>query len=87
VTVPARNLVARGDAHPVAAARWPTPAHAIESSLPHLPGRGRLALVIGLGGLGQIAAQTLRVLTGATVIAAGTKAGAVAQAQGSGAVT
>jgi propanol-preferring alcohol dehydrogenase len=91
VTVPARNLVALGDADPVAAAPLSdaglTPYHAIKLALPHLAGGGRFALVIGLGGLGQIAVQILTALTGATVIATDMKPDAMARAAANGAVT
>jgi propanol-preferring alcohol dehydrogenase len=91
VAVPARNLVALGDADPVAAAPLAdaglTPYHAVKNSLPNLAGGGRFALVIGLGGLGQVAVQILRALTGATVIATDMKADAMKQAEANGAVT
>lgn len=91
VAVPARNLVALGDADPVAAAPLSdaglTPYHAIKNALPALAGGGRYALVIGLGGLGQIAVQILTAITGATVIATDTKPDAMARAEKSGAVT
>jgi propanol-preferring alcohol dehydrogenase len=91
VAVPARNLVALGDADPVAAAPLSdaglTPYHAIKSALPALEGGGRFALVIGLGGLGQIAVQILTAITGATVIATDTKPDAMARAERHGAVT
>ena len=91
VTVPARNLVPLGAADPVAAAPLSdaglTPYHAIKNSLAQLGGGGRTALVIGLGGLGQIAVQILTALTGATVIATDMKAEAMEQASASGAVT
>ena len=91
VTVPARNLVALGDADPVTAAPLSdaglTPYHAIKLALPHLAGGGRFALVIGLGGLGQIAVQILTALTGATVIATDMKPDAMARAAANGAVT
>ena len=91
MTAPARNLVPLGDADPVAAAPLAdaglTPYHAIKLALPKLAGGGRTALVIGLGGLGQLAVQILRALTGATVIATDTKAEAMAEAEASGAVT
>lgn len=89
VTVPARNLVALGDADPVAAAPLAdaalTPYHAIKISLPHLAGGGKYALVIGLGGLGLIAVQILTAITGATVIATDTKPEAMAAAEKLGA--
>lgn len=91
VTVPARNLVPLGDADPVDAAPLSdaglTPYHAIKLALPNLAGGGRYALVIGLGGLGQIGVQILRALTGATVIATDLKPEAMAQAEAEGAVT
>jgi propanol-preferring alcohol dehydrogenase len=91
VAVPARNLVPLGDADPVDAAPLSdaglTPYHAIKNSLPNLAGGGRFALVIGLGGLGQIAVQILSALTGATVIATDMKEDAMARAEASGAVT
>jgi alcohol dehydrogenase, propanol-preferring len=91
VVVPARNLVPLGDADPVAAAPLSdaglTPYHAIKNSLPNLAGGGRYALVIGLGGLGQIAVQILTALTGATVIATDMKEDAMKSAAASGAVT
>ncbi|MBN9738022.1 MULTISPECIES: NAD(P)-dependent alcohol dehydrogenase [unclassified Pseudonocardia] len=90
VTVPARNLVPLGDADPIAAAPLAdaalTPFHAIRAALPQLAGGGRFALVIGLGGLGQIAVQILTALTGATVIATDTKPDAMARAAERGAV-
>lgn len=90
VVVPARNLVPLGDADPVAAAPLSdaglTPYHAIKAALPNLAGGGRSALVIGLGGLGQIAVQILTALTGATVIATDTKEDAMTRAAANGAV-
>src|SRR5690554_771765 len=91
MTVPARNLVPLGDADPVDAAPLAdaalTPYHAIKLSLPKLAGGGKTALVIGLGGLGQLGVQLLRVLTGATVIATDMKPEAMAEAEKAGAVT
>lgn len=91
LTVPARNLVALGDADPVAAAPLAdaglTPYHAIKLGLPQLAGGGRRALVIGLGGLGLVAVQILKALTGATVIATDMKEDAMARARELGAVT
>src|SRR5690606_9238997 len=90
VSVPARNLVPLGDADPVAAAPLAdaglTPYHAIKLALPKLQGGGKSALVIGLGGLGQIAVQILTAITGATVYATDMKAEAVAEAERSGAI-
>jgi propanol-preferring alcohol dehydrogenase len=91
VVVPARNLVPLGDADPVAAAPLSdaalTPYHAIKNTLPKLAGGGRFALVVGLGGLGQIAVQILTALTGATVIATDMKEDAMARAAERGAIT
>lgn len=91
VVVPARNLVPLGDLDPIAAAPLAdaglTPYHAIKNSLPNLAGGGRFALVIGLGGLGQIAVQILTALTGATVIATDMKPDAMRRAEGNGAIT
>ena len=91
MTMPARNLVPLGDADPVAAAPLAdaglTPYHAIKNALPHLAGGGKFALVIGLGGLGQVAVQMLTALTGATVIATDMKADAMQRAEQNGAVT
>jgi propanol-preferring alcohol dehydrogenase len=91
VKVPVRNLVPLGDADPVAAAPLSdaalTPYHAIRLALPHLNGGGKTALVIGLGGLGLIAVQILKALTGATVIATDMKEDAMTEAEAFGAVT
>ncbi|HEU4806727.1 MAG TPA: alcohol dehydrogenase catalytic domain-containing protein, partial [Homoserinimonas sp.] len=91
VVVPARNLVPLGDSDPVMAAPLSdaglTPYHAIKNSLPNLVGGGRFALVIGLGGLGQIGVQILAALTGATIIATDMKEDAMRRAEENGAVT
>jgi propanol-preferring alcohol dehydrogenase len=91
VAVPARNLVQLGDADPVDAAPLAyaglTPYHAIKLALPKLSGGGRYALVIGLGGLGQIGVQILKTLTGATVLATDTKPEAMRTAEAAGAVS
>lgn len=91
VTVPARNLVPLGDADPVAAAPLAdaglTPYHAIKKSLPKLAGGGTYALVIGLGGLGQLAVQIISALTGATVIATDSNPAAMERAAANGALT
>jgi propanol-preferring alcohol dehydrogenase len=91
VVVPARNLVPLGDADPIAAAPLSdaalTPYHAIKNSLPNLAGGGRYALVVGLGGLGQMGVQILRALTGATIIATDMKEDAMRRAEEAGAVT
>ena len=89
MTVPARNLVPLGDADPVDAAPLSdaalTPYHAIRNSLPQLGGGGKFALVIGLGGLGQMGVQILKALTGATVIAMDIKPEAMKRAEADGA--
>ncbi len=91
MTVPARNLVPLGDADPIAAAPLAdaglTPYHAIKLALPKLAGGGKHALVVGLGGLGLIAVQILRAITGAQVIATDLKPEAMARAREFGAVT
>ena len=91
MTVPARNLVPLGDADPVDAAPLAdaglTPYHAIKLALPKLVGGGKSALVIGLGGLGQLAVQILKAITGATVIATDVKPEAMAEAEKAGAIT
>jgi len=91
MTVPLRNLVALGDADPVAAAPLAdaglTPYHAIKMALPRLAGGGKHAVVIGLGGLGLVAVQILRAITGAQVIATDLKPRAMARAREFGAVT
>ncbi|WP_104088555.1 NAD(P)-dependent alcohol dehydrogenase [Cryobacterium sp. N19] len=91
IVVPARNLVPLGDADPIAAAPLSdaglTPYHAIKNSLPNLAGGGKFALVVGLGGLGQVAVQILTALTGATVIATDSKADAMTRAEAHGAIT
>lgn len=91
VAVPAAHLVPLGDADTVAAAPLAdaalTPYHAIRLALPQLNKGGAFALVIGLRGLGQIAVQILRALTGATIIATDTKEEAMTLAAERGAVT
>lgn len=52
-----------------------------------LTGGGKTALVIGLGGLGQLAVQMLTALTGAKVIATDMKDSAMRRAADAGAVT
>ncbi len=90
VAVPAGHLIPLGDADPVAAAPLAdaalTPYHAIKLALPNLDKGGATALVIGLGGLGQIAVQILKALTGATVIATDTKQAAMDAARERGAI-
>ncbi|WP_029088752.1 NAD(P)-dependent alcohol dehydrogenase [Brevibacterium album] len=91
VCVPARNLVPLGEADPVAAAPLAdaalTPYHAVRLAESSLSGGGKTALVIGLGGLGQIAVQILTALTGAAIIATDLKPEAMEQAEARGAVT
>jgi len=91
MVVPARNLVPLGDADPIAAASLAdaalTPYHAIKSALPKLTGPGKFALVVGLGGLGQLGVQIIQALTGATVIATDMKEDALALAKKRGAIT
>lgn len=91
VAVPARNLVPLGTSDPVDAAPLAdaglTPYHAIKLALPRLAGGGRSALVIGLGGLGQVAVQILTAMTGATVIATDMRDSAMERAAADGAVT
>ena len=64
-----------------------TPYHAIKLALPQLAGGGKHALVIGLGGLGQLGVQILKALTGATIIATDMKEDAMAEAEAAGAIT
>jgi alcohol dehydrogenase, propanol-preferring len=91
MTVPVRNLIPLGDADPIAAAPLAdaglTPYHAIKMALPKLAGGGKSALVIGLGGLGLVAVQILRAITGAEVLATDLKPQAMARARDFGAVT
>lgn len=91
MTVPATNLIPLGDADPVDAAPLAdaglTPYHAIKLALPKLAGGGKSALVIGLGGLGQVAVQILKALTGATIIATDMKEDAMKKAEEAGAIT
>lgn len=90
VSVPARNLVALGDADPIDAAPLAdaglTPYHAIKKNLPELVGGGRTALVVGLGGLGMLGVQIIQALSSATVLVADMKPEAVAAAEALGAV-
>jgi propanol-preferring alcohol dehydrogenase len=64
-----------------------TPYHAVKMALPKLAGGGTYALVIGLGGLGLVAVQILKAITGAEVIATDMKPEAMARAREFGAVT
>lgn len=67
-----RHLVPLGDLDPVRNVSLTdaglTPYHAIRTAMPKLVG-GSTAVVIGAGGLGHVAIQILRALTGARVIA------------------
>lgn len=91
VVVPARNLVPLGDADPVKASALAdaglTPYHAIKLALPKLNVAGSTALVIGLGGLGLLAVQILKAMTGAKIIATDTKQDALDEAEKYGAIT
>lgn len=90
MTVPATNLIPLGDADPVDAAPLAdaalTPYHAIRLSMRQLQRGGSSALVIGLGGLGQIAVQILTAITGATVYATDMKEDAMKTAEEAGAI-
>ncbi|MFV0463566.1 MAG: alcohol dehydrogenase catalytic domain-containing protein [Nostocoides sp.] len=91
LTVPVRNLVPLGegvdpiDAAPLSDAAL-TPYHAIKRAMPYLSTGGASALVIGLGGLGLIAVQLLKALTGATVYVTDLKPESMAAAESFGAV-
>ena len=91
MTAPVRNLVPLHDADPIAAAPLAdaglTSYHAIKLALPRLAGGGKHVLVIGLGGLGLVAVQILRAITGAQVIATDMKPDAMARARDFGALT
>jgi propanol-preferring alcohol dehydrogenase len=87
--VPAtRLLVPLGDLNPAKAAPLSdaalTPYHAIARALPHLHA-GSTAVVIGVGGLGHMAIQLLRVLAPARIVAADVDERKLAQAQALGA--
>jgi propanol-preferring alcohol dehydrogenase len=73
----ARHLIHLGDLDPVLAAPLTdaalTPYHAVKKVIPLLPG-GSTAVVIGAGGLGHMAIQLLKTLTGAQVIVVDTAA-------------
>jgi len=70
-----RHLVPIGDLDPVQAAPLTdaglTTYHAVRQALPALPAGGT-AVVVGIGGLGHLAVQLLRVLANCTVIAVDT---------------
>jgi propanol-preferring alcohol dehydrogenase len=84
----ARWLVPLGDLDPVAAAPLSdaalTPYHAIKRALPAL-GPGTTAVVIGAGGLGQMAVQLLKCLSPASLIVVDQRAGALESARQLGA--
>ncbi len=75
VVVPARHLLPLGDLDPVQAAPLAdaalTPYHAIAGAR-HRLGPGSTALVVGVGGLGNLAVQILAATTDARVIAVDT---------------
>lgn len=83
-----RLVVPIGDLDPVAAAPLTdaalTPFHAIKRSL-HLLGAGSTAVVIGAGGLGHMAVQILRALTGTNIIAVDQRPEALTVATAAGA--
>jgi propanol-preferring alcohol dehydrogenase len=84
----ARWLVPLGDLDPAEAAPLSdaalTPYHAIKRSLPVL-GAGTTAVVIGAGGLGQMAVQLLKCLSPTTVVVVDQRQGALDAARGMGA--
>ena len=75
VVVPARHLLPLGELDPLVAAPLAdaalTPYHAIEGSRARL-GPGSTALVIGVGGLGNLAVQILAATTEARIVAVDT---------------
>ena len=75
ICVPARHLVPLGDLDPVRAAPLAdaalTPYHAVRGAGDRL-GPGSTAVVIGVGGLGNLAVQVLAATTASTVIAVDT---------------
>ena len=72
VVVPARHVVPLGDLDPISAAPLAdaalTPYHAIDAARPRL-GPDSTALVIGVGGLGNLAVQILAATTEARIVA------------------
>jgi propanol-preferring alcohol dehydrogenase len=84
----ARLLVPLGDLSPAKAAPLSdaalTPYHAIKRALPHLNAEST-AVVIGVGGLGHMAIQLLRVLAPVTIVAADVDDKKLAQAKALGA--
>ena len=69
----ARHCIPIGDLDPVSAAPLTdaalTPYHALQHARPKLEDRHAVAVVIGIGGLGHIAVQLIKLLTPATVVA------------------
>ncbi len=84
----ARLLVPLGDLSPAKAAPLSdaalTPYHAIKRALPHLHA-GTTVVVIGVGGLGHMAIQLLRVLAPVHIVAADVDDGKLQQAKALGA--
>ena len=84
----ARLLVPLGDMSPAKAAPLSdaalTPYHAIKRALPHLTA-GATAVVLGVGGLGHMAIQLLRVLAPVRIVAADIDDGKLEQATSLGA--
>jgi propanol-preferring alcohol dehydrogenase len=88
LVVAASRLVDSSGLDPVAAASLTdaglTSLHAVERSRERL-GDGRVAVVVGVGGLGHMAVQILRALTACRVVAVDTQAAALELAERSGA--
>jgi propanol-preferring alcohol dehydrogenase len=84
----ARLLVSLGNLSPAEAAPLSdaalTPYHAIKRALPHLSADGT-AVVLGVGGLGHMAIQLLRVLVPVRIVAADVDDGKLRQAKALGA--
>jgi propanol-preferring alcohol dehydrogenase len=84
----ARLLVSLGNLSPAEAAPLSdaalTPYHAIKRALPHLSADGT-AVVLGVGGLGHMAIQLLRVLAPVRIVAADVDDGKLRQAKALGA--
>ena len=84
----ARLSVPIGDLDPVSAAPLAdaglTSYHAVKRALPEL-GPGSAVIVIGVGGLGQVAVQLLRGLTGCRIVAVDRRQEALDAAAGAGA--
>jgi alcohol dehydrogenase, propanol-preferring len=86
--VPARFLVPLGDLDPVDSAPLAdaglTPYHAVARALPLLT-PSATAVVIGVGGLGHLAVQILRAITGSRIVAVDVDPAKLAAAEGYGA--